>query len=374
MTADPTERRGIGFVNAKGGAGATTAAVVAADVANRSGHEVVLVDLTGDIAAILGCSSELPGVSDSLQRRSDPTGYFVDLRLASEASTVNGAPRPALRMLPRGTGALPGPEAFAWYAMWSQLDDYRALIVADAGQGIHAIEMLRHAPLRKSLVTTTCSQSVTRATSLRTGVHDVVVREQPGTVRNRSDAENDIGRKAAAGIPWNRAIARRADAGMLLSCSQTAPEFADHVTAVAQNAAGCTDERAGLTVTPAGATAIEALALASHLDGQCGCPAIPCEGGTISVDAYQLAWIKRCCASVMDREDVTMHTDDLRELGHLSLGGALGMASAAKGFARQVAMATDMIGADKLDEAERLVAHAEMEAHRRDVTLNSRTL
>lgn len=116
-----------------------------------------------------------------------------------------------------------------------------------------------------------------------------------------------------------------------------------------------------LRITAAGVDAIEALALATHFDSDCACPAIPREGGEITVDAAALASIERCCGSVLDADDVAAQTDDLRSLGVMTPRDAFGMRSAAKAFTGRFRAAVDAVGAHAVRQEAVRLEHAEAE-------------
>ncbi len=195
------------YVGAKGGVGTTTTAIMTASGAARAQREVVLVDLTGDIAIALGLSPTLPGVADWARAQ--------DLSLgAVDALQVELNDRVAL--LARGKGDL---DSARLATLWSLLCGKPQLVVIDAGRGGAAIDLVDDQSVRKVMVVTACYSAVYQAARLENRVDEMVVISDATRALTVADVEGGVGRPAGAAIAMDPAIARWGDAGLLLDKS-----------------------------------------------------------------------------------------------------------------------------------------------------------
>ncbi|MEY2567564.1 MAG: hypothetical protein QOE35_2093 [Actinomycetota bacterium] len=191
----------------KGGSGTTVvAAALASVLAETSGRDVLLADLGGDCPAVLG----LP----------DPDG----LGLADWAATNGGAPpdalgrlelrcRGGLRLLPLGRvplGVDAGERVLAALAVDSRL------VVVDCGppSGSAGLAIAAGAGL-SLLVLRPCYIALRRAVAAPLRPSGVVLIEEPGRSLGRRDVEDVLGVPVRAQIPWDPAVARSVDAGLL---------------------------------------------------------------------------------------------------------------------------------------------------------------
>ncbi len=195
------------YVGAKGGVGTTTAAVMAASGAARKGREVVLVDLTGDIAVTVGVSTGLDGIAD--WARAD------DLSLgAADALQVELNDQVAL--LPRGKGEF---DQARLATLWSLLCGKPQVVIIDAGSGAAAVELVGDDSVRRVMVVTTCYCAVYRAARMASQIDDMVVMADPTRSLTVEDVEGGVGKNAAVAFALDPAIARWGDAGLLLDRS-----------------------------------------------------------------------------------------------------------------------------------------------------------
>lgn len=195
------------YVGAKGGVGTTTTAVMAASGAARLGHEVVLVDLTGDIAVTVGASSALVGVAD--------WACADDLSLgAAAALQIELNDRVAL--LPRGQSEF-DPTRLA--TLWSLLSGKPQVVIVDAGRGPEAVGAVADENVRTMLVVTTCYSAVYRASRLVPRVDGMVVVSDSQRALTVADVESGVGLGATVALPLDPAIARWCDSGLLLDRS-----------------------------------------------------------------------------------------------------------------------------------------------------------
>jgi hypothetical protein len=185
----------------KGGAGGSVVAAALALQVAASGQPCLLVDLAGDLAAVLGAAED-DGVGDWMAAADDVP---IDALRALETPVVDN-----LRLLRYGN---------AEPADWSE--DRRQLaisvfaarataVIVDAGTGprwwpeqVTTIAVVR-----------SCYLGVRRLTAAVRPADHVVVVEEAGRVLRRRDIEEAIGRPALA-IPWDPAVARAVDAGLL---------------------------------------------------------------------------------------------------------------------------------------------------------------
>ncbi len=195
------------YVGAKGGVGTTTVAVMAASGAARLGREVVLVDLTGDVAVTAGVSTDLAGIAD--WARAD------DLSLGSvDALQVELNDQVAL--LPRGKGEF---DQTRLTTLWSLLCGKPQVVIVDAGTGAAATELVGDDNVRRIMVATTCYCAVYRAARMASRIDDMVVIADPTRSLTVADVEGGVGKDAAVAIALDPAIARWSDAGLLLDRS-----------------------------------------------------------------------------------------------------------------------------------------------------------
>jgi MinD-like ATPase involved in chromosome partitioning or flagellar assembly len=191
--------------SAKGGSGTTVTACALALISARSGP-TVLVDLGGDVPAALGVAEPTgPGVGDWLAApKARPDALW---RLAIDAADD-------LRVLPAGS-----PPALG-HATWQRLVEAcaasDATIVIDAGSVVAPVAVHRGASA-SLLVTRPCYLALRRAVRCTGLASGVVVVGEPGRALTSVDVERALGVPVVAEVPWDPAIARAVDAGLLAS-------------------------------------------------------------------------------------------------------------------------------------------------------------
>jgi MinD-like ATPase involved in chromosome partitioning or flagellar assembly len=193
--------------SSKGGAGTTVvAAALARLAAALEGPGALLVDLDGDAGAVLGLPDpESPGRAGGLR--------------AGERAPVDALARleqpvaPGLALLPRGAGTLPGDRAAVLAAVLA--GDARR-VVADCGTvATDAAHALAVAADRSILVTRPCFLALRRARAAAIRPSEVVLVTEPGRSITRHDIEAALGAPVIATVPFDPAIARAVDAGLL---------------------------------------------------------------------------------------------------------------------------------------------------------------
>jgi hypothetical protein len=192
--------------SSKGGSGTTVvAAALAAVLADEAG-EARLVDLGGDLPAALGLPEPPVGLT---AWRSVAVEGSRPAALASLAIDV----RPGLRMVPRGPGLLDpriGPALAAVLAEGGPVVVDAGVVEADSV----ALELAATATT-SLLVLRPCFLALRRAVAAPLRASGVVLVDEPQRVLSASDLEAALGIPVVAVLPWDPAVARRVDAGLL---------------------------------------------------------------------------------------------------------------------------------------------------------------
>lgn len=186
---------------AKGGSGTT---VVVASTGLSSGTPSLLVDLAGDLPAVLGMGDpDGPGVLDWM--RADAPAD----RLPALVRTV----APSLHLLPRGApGAVP-VERWSALAAWLATDGRS--VVVDAGTGAPPAALV--AAGRAVLVTRGCYLALRAAARMAVRPDGVVLVAEPGRALGATEVEGAVGAPVLSTVLADPAIARSVDAGLLTS-------------------------------------------------------------------------------------------------------------------------------------------------------------
>jgi MinD-like ATPase involved in chromosome partitioning or flagellar assembly len=189
--------------SAKGGNGTTVTACALALVSARTGP-TVLVDLVGDIPAALGLAEPSgPGIGDWLAAtKATPDALW---RLTIDAGDH-------LRVLPAGTPPVLGHGA--WQRLIDACATSDAMVVVDAGSTVPPVAAHRSAGA-SLLVTRPCYLALRRAVRCTGLASGVVVVGEPGRALTAVDVERALGAPVVAEVPWDPAIARAVDAGLL---------------------------------------------------------------------------------------------------------------------------------------------------------------
>jgi len=185
--------------SSKGGSGTTVVAAALATLLAAEAGSALLVDLAGDLPSALG----LPEPSAGL------TGWVEGVDLGP----LEIAAGPRLRLVPRGQGDLPmgiGP-ALAVAAAG------RGTVVVDAGvvTGSGPAVDLALAATASLLVVRPCFLALRRAVAAPLRPSGVVLVEEPQRSLGQADVEAALGVPVVAVVPWDPAVARRVDAGLL---------------------------------------------------------------------------------------------------------------------------------------------------------------
>lgn len=203
--------------SAKGGAGTT---VVAACLALESATPSVLIDVDGDLPIALGVPEPGgQGLSDWFASDAPPSAV-LDLAIDLDDTT---------RLVPRGPTTI-SPKAPRWGELGRWLADSDVHFVADVGLG-DPPEALLHQPadvtanrhdatarrVRGLLVTRRCYVALMHARQLRARPDGVILIDEPGRGIGLAEIESSAGARVLAKIPFDPAIARAVDSGLLAS-------------------------------------------------------------------------------------------------------------------------------------------------------------
>ncbi len=195
-----------------GGAGAT---VTAASAALTAPHGATLVDLDGDLGAALGVRHDGLGIRDWLASDA-PADRLDELVVPAGRTDVGLLPWAADRVDRRSAAHVPTVEPDRWTGVieWcrARAADRRAIVV-DAGRHLPTATVIGH-PATELVVTRACYLALRRWVGHHPPSGVVVVREA-----GRSITDADIARTLAAPVlastPWDPAVARAVDAGLL---------------------------------------------------------------------------------------------------------------------------------------------------------------
>ena len=192
----------------KGGVGTTVVTAALGLTLQRAGHDVLLVDLAGDLPAVLGLPEpDGPGLTDWLAAGDDvPADGLgrIELRAAE-----------GLAVLPRGRGSV-GP-AERVEALAAAIDRRRSVVVdcgvLDAREPDRAVLAARST--HSLLVTRACYLALRRASDPPLRPSGVVLVTEPGRALDRHDVESVVGAPVRAEVAVDPAVARAVDAGLL---------------------------------------------------------------------------------------------------------------------------------------------------------------
>jgi MinD superfamily P-loop ATPase len=187
----------------KGGSGTTVVAAALALVLARS-RPVVLADLGGDLPAALGLPEPSgPGLLDWM---ASPTADVA--ALTRLATTVTDS----VQLLPSGARAdIPPPHR--WSDLSAALVAFPTVVV-DAGSGCPPAELLATAD-QSLLVLRPCYLALRRAVACATRPSGIVVVTEPGRALAARDIERALDIPVVAEVPYDPAVSRAVDAGIL---------------------------------------------------------------------------------------------------------------------------------------------------------------
>jgi MinD superfamily P-loop ATPase len=190
--------------------GGTGTSVVAASLAivSSSSSPTLLVDLSGDQAAILGLPQPPIGLSD-----------WANGMTYREFDEIISLCHDNLYLAPTGTFDFETLNANAWDKLFRALSLKHSEghnIIVDLGQADIPLA-LRKIVDTCYLVTRPCYLALRRAVDLETTFSGVIVVNEPDRVLTSRDVESVLKLKCVAEIPYTSEISRRVDSGLLKS-------------------------------------------------------------------------------------------------------------------------------------------------------------
>ena len=193
----------------KGGSGTTVVSAALALVLSTSTGPTLLADLAGDVPAALGLSGpDGPGLTDWLAAGPDvPEDALA--RLEVEVG-------PRLRLLPRGVAGIEAEALGRASALATALAADRRSVVADCGRAATGPGLVLAAGASVSLlVLRPCYLALRRAEAAPIRPSGVILVTEQGRSLTRRDVEEVLGVPVRAEIPYEPAVARAVDAGLL---------------------------------------------------------------------------------------------------------------------------------------------------------------
>ena len=190
--------------------GGTGTSVVAASLAivSSSSSPTLLVDLSGDQAAILGLPQPPIGLSD-----------WANGMTYREFDEIISLCHDNLYLAPTGTCDFETLNANAWDKLLRALSlkhSEGCNIIVDLGRADIPLA-LRKIVDTCYLVTRPCYLALRRAVDLETAFSGVIVVNEPDRVLTSRDVESVLKLKCVAEIPYTSEISRRVDSGLLKS-------------------------------------------------------------------------------------------------------------------------------------------------------------
>jgi len=192
----------------KGGSGTTVVASTLALVhAEKSPRGALIVDLAGDVPAVLGLAEPSSiGISEWFAQNENSS------RIALQSIAIQATAN--LQLISRGSGQIIANANFSELA--ASLATFDLPVVVDAGCGVVPTELLARAS-SSLLITRPCYLSLRRAAQLNVAPTGVVLINEPGRALGKRDVESVIGAPVIAEITFDATISRAVDAGLLAS-------------------------------------------------------------------------------------------------------------------------------------------------------------
>lgn len=203
-------RRVILLWSAKAGSGTSVTAVglALAAVRTRTPPAALLVDLAGDLPAILGLDEPALGIAEWIAQ---PNAFDVD-DIVIKCS-------PHIVLAPRGSGPLPEARSGSWTRLTSLVLDYIARgfsVVVDVGVG-PAPKALKEIATANLTVTRPCYLALRRFARLGEPCDAAILVGEPDRILTPHDVTSVLGVPIAARVNLDGDVARRVDAGVLIS-------------------------------------------------------------------------------------------------------------------------------------------------------------
>ena len=194
----------------KGGSGTTVvAAALALVLAQRHEAGARLIDMSGDTPSALGMSEPASeGIAEWLSATDHPGAEALNNLMLPVTAHLGVIPRGRNIIVP----SLVNPDRLGDLANVIAESDLSTIV--DAGSGASTIPISEYAT-RSLLIIRPCYLALRRASLLTTAPHGVIVIAEPGRALGVHDVESVVGAPVVAEIPFDPAIARAVDAGLL---------------------------------------------------------------------------------------------------------------------------------------------------------------
>ncbi len=192
----------------KGGSGTTVVASTLALLrAEQSPRGALIVDLAGDVPAVLGLAEPSSvGVAEWFAQNENSSR--MSLQSIAIQATAN------LQLISRGAAVIDATANFE--ALYASLATFDIPVIVDAGCGVVSADLVARA--RASLlITRPCYLSLRRAAQLNVAPTGIVLVNEPGRALGKRDVESVIGAPVIAEITFDATISRAVDAGLLAS-------------------------------------------------------------------------------------------------------------------------------------------------------------
>lgn len=199
----------LSFYAAKGGVGCSVVAAAAASLASRT-EPTLLVDLVGDQSTLFGLDTPSPGLRD---------WFCADTALPDALSRLEVPIDDRLSLITPGFDPLDGAVSAV-----GRSSDYETLarllrlegrrVVIDVGTVAGSARSVLGASATAVLVTRACYLAVRAARPL-VPPDEVVLISEPGRVLRPTDLAACFGTSIDVVLPWDPAVARMVDAGLL---------------------------------------------------------------------------------------------------------------------------------------------------------------
>ncbi|MDA3004315.1 MAG: hypothetical protein O3A62_04505 [Actinomycetota bacterium] len=192
----------------KGGSGTTVVASTLALVhAEQSPRGALIVDLAGDVPAVLGLA-EPSGIGVGEWFAQNENSSRMSLQSIAIQATAN------LQLISRGAATIDTTANFV--ELCASLATFDMPVVIDAGCGVVSADLLARAS-SSLLITRPCYLSLRRAAQLNVAPTGIVLVNEPGRALGKRDVESVIGAPVIAEITFDASISRAVDAGLLAS-------------------------------------------------------------------------------------------------------------------------------------------------------------
>ena len=202
---------------AKGGSGTT---VVTTTFALESERPALLVDLAGEVPAVLGMSApDRPGVADWLNA-DGATAQLDDLLVEIDDTTTLLTHRQVGEITPQHGATSARAADPRWQELCSWFDQWEAThhgdVWIDGGTGSPPTALaggVKH----RWLITRACYLSLRRAAASLVRPTGVLLVDEAGRALRDCDIERSIGAPIVGRLPIDPKVARAVDAGLLIS-------------------------------------------------------------------------------------------------------------------------------------------------------------